>query len=180
MPNSNFDGDRRRALRTIPALIAPRRLVWAPLFGLTGCGGLPPANLKAPQVEVSEIQFGEVSLALVKFALNLAVFNPNQSVLALSQLTVEVDLLDQPFARGNARQAYFELPATATSNVPIEFSVPTARIRALARSIALGAGNPYHYRVKGSANWGRDGIALPFQRTGEWQALKRLFELLHR
>lgn len=145
-----------------------------------GCNHLPPPGLKTPGVSASEIQITEIGYTQIKFSLSLSTTNPNDVVLPLSNLLVDLELLGQPFANGRAKQDYFELAAGAVSVVPIEFVVPTSRVRELLRSIKSGDQDRFDYRLKGSANWGKDGVLLPFERVGELQSLKRLFDLFKR
>ena len=145
-----------------------------------GCAWLPPPGLIAPEVSLSEIRINEISLTKIRFSLNVAARNPNDVVLPLSRLEIDLEMLGMPFAKGRAKDDYFELPAGSLSTVPIEFVVPASRVRAILRGLSQGEASRFDYRVSGSANWGRDGVLLPFERKAEMQAMKRLFELLQR
>ncbi len=146
----------------------------------TGCAHLPPPGLDAPELSISEIQISEFSVAQIRFSLSVTARNPNDVVLPFSRLDMDLELLGQPFAKGRAKEEYFELPPRSLSIVPIDFVVPTARVRTFFRSLSQGDAGRFDYRLKGSANWGKDGILLPFDKKGEMQTMKRLIELLQR
>lgn len=156
-----------------------RRFGIAALFAtLAACAHVPPLGLKAPEVRASDIQLKEIGLKQIRFILSVDAFNPNSTTLPLSGLKVDLDLLGQPFAQGAGRDAYFELPANATTRLPIEFVVTTARLRDLLRNFRPENPAAYEYTLRGSAHWGTDGMLMPFERRGELASLRRLAELL--
>lgn len=163
----------------------PRRRVWTHLgvlgaATLSSCGLLPPLGLKAPQFSVSDFRVVDIGLSQVRFAVTVAVFNPNAVVLPISSLVVDVEVLERPLGQGTARESLLELAAQRSTDVPIDFVVPTARVRELFRALRSADTSRFGYVVRGSARWGADGITLPFRRDGELQGLRRLSELLQR
>jgi LEA14-like dessication related protein len=154
----------------------------APAFAaaclLSGCNALPPPDLKTPRIAVSDVSVRDLGLSELRFAVTVRADNPNDVEIPLSNLKFDLDLLGRPFAQGAADDARLRLPARATREVPIEFTVPTARILdlfAAARSAGL---SNLSYRLKGSANWGSSPFSIPFERSGNLDALARLRELL--
>ena len=143
-----------------------------------GCNALPPPDLKTPKISVSDVALRDLGLSELRFAVTVRAENPNDIELPLSNLQFELDLLGRPFAKGAADDARLKLPARAARDVPIEFTVPTTRILDLL-SAARGAGLlNLSYRLKGSANWGSSPFAIPFEKSGNLDALQRLRDLL--
>lgn len=147
---------------------------------LPGCGVFPPLGLKPPQLNVSDFRIVDIGLSQIRFAVTVAVQNPNPVVLPLSNVSVDVDVLDRPLGQGAARETTLELAAERSTEVPIDFVVPTARVRELFRALRSAETAKFGYVIRGSARWGSDGITIPFRREGELQGLRRLAELLQR
>jgi len=161
---------RRNALRCAAAA--------ALALAASACGMLPPANLEPPKISIANISIVAVGLEELRFALSIDARNPNDVDVPLTNLRFDLELLGQPFASGAAAESTVTLPAGASREVPIEFAVPTSRLLDLVRALRHSAGSPLGYRLHGSANWGRSPFAIPFEKRGEFDALRRLRERL--
>jgi LEA14-like dessication related protein len=147
---------------------------------LGACAVLPPLTLKAPELVVSEIEIADIGLNQIVFVVHVAASNPNDIEIPLTNVRFDLDLLNGPFARGAVRQELLSLPARSSRNVPVEFSVPTVRVVQLIRSFKTVEWSRLAYQLRGSATWGPNGIALPFERSGDLNAVKQLVELFAR
>lgn len=88
------------------------------------------------------------------------------------------DLLGQPFASGTLIDRAVTLPRLGSRTVPVEFTVPTARLLNLLRRVRIGDLSSLGYRLRGSATWGYTGIPLDFDRQGDLEVLRRFSDLL--
>lgn len=145
---------------------------------LAGCGVLPPPNLQPPQLAFSDVALGAIGLDRVEFELTVAASNPNDVDLPLTDLRCDLYLFEQLVASGVARDPSFTLPRRGTVDVPIEFVVPTSRLLDLVRNLRLRDLETLRYRLAGSARWGSLPFTIPFERAGDFGALRRLIEML--
>lgn len=160
---------RRRflAAATLPALAA-----------LPACTLGPPADLKTPSLAFGSLAVPRVGLDRIDFRVTVLADNPNDIDIPLRNLRFDLDLLGQPFASGGSADPTVTLPRLASTEVPIAFSVPTSQLADLLSRVRNPGADGYQYRLRGSANWGRSPLAIPFQKTGELDALRRLGALL--
>lgn len=161
---------QRPSRRTLLALC-----VVAPLGA---CGVLPPLNLEAPSVSVSDLSIGDVGLENVRFVLTLDTENRNDVEVPLTDLVFDLDLFGRPFASGRSAQRRITLARNARTAVPIEFSVSTMRLLDLLRDFRIDRDWSAAYRLRGSAAWGSSPFPIRFERTGNLEALRRLGSVL--
>lgn len=148
------------------------------LLALAACGVLPPANLIAPRLSFSDLAIRDVGLSEIRFALQVSAENPNEVDIPLRNVAFELDLLGSAFASGTVAGGQVDLPAHGQREIPVEFTVPTMRlIEVFARLRDASLEGPV-YRLRGSATWGHSGIAIPFERSGDLEALRRLRQIL--
>ena len=113
----------------------------------------------------------------MRFVVDVETENPNDIDVPLHDLDFELDLLGEPFAQGTVIDRALTLPARGTRTVPVEFTVPTARLIGLLRGMRGADFAQWNYRLAGKATWGWSGIPLHFDRRGDLQALRELTEV---
>ena len=150
------------------------------LSTLSACAALPPLQLKSPQLVVSDIEIADIGLNQIVFVVNVNADNPNTIEIPLSNVRFDLELLNGPFANGFVRHGLVSLPPLASRTIAVEFTVPTIRLVQLIRSFKTIEWTHLSYRLRGSANWGPDGIALPFDRSGDLNAVKQLVDIFAR
>lgn len=159
----------------------PRRrafLLGVAAAGLAGCGVLPPADLLPPKVSVSDFAIGDLGFEEIRFALTLDTRNPNEIDVPLTDLVFDLDLFGREFARGRTVQRRITLAPGSRTAIPVEFSVPTARLLETIRDLKLSGGASLAYRLRGSARWGSSPFPIRFERAGDLDALRKLRDLL--
>ena len=125
-----------------------RLLAHFALLLLAACGSLPPANLQAPEVGVSDVPLTNIRLDLTVF--------------------------DIALANGTVVERQVTLPSRGRQQVPVEFTVPTSRLLDVLERFCAGNWDNFSYRLAGHANWGNTPFGVPFERTGNLDILKRL------
>ena len=148
------------------------------LLPLAACGVLPPADLKPPRLRFSDLRITELGPSEIRFVLGVDTENPNDVDVPLRNVGFQLDLLGQPFASGAVIDRAVTLPRTGTKTVPVEFTVPTARLLDVLRRARGSDLSSLGYRLRGSASWGRTGIPLDFDRQGNLEVLRNFADLL--
>jgi LEA14-like dessication related protein len=154
------------------------------VFALTlnACANMiPPTNLKSPEVGFSDLTVSDIGLSNIKFVVTVAADNKNDVDVPLSDMKFDLALMGTDFATGVARETNLVLPKNSSKTVPIEFSVPTAKLINLIKSNVLkntGDLSQFNYVLKGSARWGTGPFSVPFERKGDLSALKSLADLI--
>lgn len=170
-------GRERPPRRPAPA----RRAIAFVLAGavlLGGCVGLPPADLKEPEIEIVDLSLTDIGFEKVRFRILLEASNPNAVDLPLSNLRMDLRLFDLPLGEAKMRDDRFTLPGRSTTRLPVDFTVPTVRLLDLGLKLkAGGLANP-GYRLEGSADWGDTRYAIPLRKQGNLDLIKRIGELL--
>ncbi len=88
-----------------------KKRIWllAILVGLVGCAAMP-TNLKSPSISLVNMRVLKADLFEQQLEVRLRVLNPNDVELPVDGLDVDVELADEPFAKGvSARE--FSVPA---------------------------------------------------------------------
>ena len=162
---------RRAVARSIAASLG--------LLGAAACGALlPPANLKPPTVAFSDLSIDSVSAERVRFTVRVSTQNPNAIDVPLSNVYFDLSILGRQLALGKVAEQRFTLPAGGSRELPIEFDVATADLRAVVMRMLSGPMPETVWEVKGTANWGASPLPLPFSRKGDASSLRRLRELV--
>ena len=73
-------------------------------FLLAGCAGLPP-GAQPPSVTIADFGLGSASLFEQQFNLKLRIQNPNPEEFKVDGMAFDLEINDQPFARGVGNQA---------------------------------------------------------------------------
>lgn len=176
-------GAPARRADVVPARGRPRlvaTVLAATLAGLgsISCGALlPPADLQPPTVSFEDLSIDSVSLERVRFTVRIATQNPNAIDIPLSNVRFDLSLLGQPVAKGRVTEQRFRLPAKGRLELPIDFTVSTSDLRALAARIHLGPSSDAVWALEGTANWGASPFPIPFAKRGDANSLKKLREL---
>jgi LEA14-like dessication related protein len=141
---------------------------------LAACSTFPPPGLKPPKLSFAGLAVPAIGPSEIEFRLTVAADNPNDVELPLTNLQFELDLLGRPFATGGAREGAITLPRQGARLVPIVFTVPTSRLLDLLSAVRGGDAGRFEYRLRGSANWGDSPFKVPFEKSGDLEALQRL------
>lgn len=160
---------RRRALRALASLPVA--------CALTACTYFP-VGMKAPVATVSEVSFSRLRGGDIVLLATLDVRNPNDIEMPLSDLRFELELFQSPFGTGRASGTGFTLPPNGAIGVPIEFTVPAARLAEALRDFRQAGDGLVPYRLRGSLRWGGAPLPLPFERSGQVDALRGLRDAL--
>lgn len=145
---------------------------------LAGCNALPPADLKPPRLSFADFRVEELGLSEIRFLLAVDTENPNDVEIPLRNVDFALELLGRPFADGKVLEREVTLPALGDRTIPVQFTVPTARLLRLLRSLRSAQPAQWSYRLSGSATWGWSGVALRFERRGDLDVLREIDELL--
>lgn len=128
---------------------------------LAGCASL--SGMQPPQVSVSEVSLGKLTLTEQRLRLSLRITNPNSRELALDGLVFRLEAGGRLLAQGVGNQAVV-IPALGEGVMEVDASLETFEILSLLPSIAEADGQ-FEYRLKGDAMT-RDFGRLPFSRSG--------------
>lgn len=161
---------RRRLLAAAGALAA--------LGALPACSALPPLDLKAPRLSFAGLSVPRAGLDEIEFLLTVIADNPNEVDVPLSNLRFDLELFGLPFASGAARDPRLTLPGRGTRQVPIAFTMPTSGLLDLVSKARSEGSGRLEYRLRGSANWGNSPFTIPFEKTGDLEALRKLRGLI--
>jgi LEA14-like dessication related protein len=140
-------------------------LLWlAGSLALAGCSALP-INLETPEVSFVGIRGLEANFFEQRLEVRMLVKNPNAVELPVNGLDVDVELADEPFAKGvSARE--FVVPA----NGEAEFDMIVTANAANAILKIVGSGGQHGeigYKLKGKLST-RLGLlrTIPFEESG--------------
>ena len=143
--------------------IAAVALIVAAAF--TGCAGLPP-GAQAPAVTIADFGVGNAGLFEQQFNLKLRIQNPNPEEFRVDGMAFDLEINDQPFARGVGNQLV-TVPRYGSAFMPVEaVSTLGGLIRQFGR-IAQGDKPVFKYRLKGSLSIA-GGARVPFDERGEF------------
>lgn len=153
-------------------------LAAAALPALAACSSMmPPPDLKTPKLAFGGLSVPRIGLSEVDFLLTVIADNPNDLEVPLSNIRFDLDLFGQAFASGGTREPTLTLPRLGSREVPIEFTVPTSRLVELISRVRRNGVERFEYRLRGSANWGSSPFAIPFEKSGDLEALRQLGKL---
>jgi hypothetical protein len=145
-----------------------------------GCNIVPPTNLKAPVLTFSDLSISDVSIERMRLLVTVSAANSNDSDIPLSNMKFDLTVLDTAFGTGNTVAKDIRLTKQATTQVPIEFIVPTNQLLAVIRRVGIRELGRLPYTLRGSAQWNNGPFTLPFERKGEFSAVKKLGDGLSR
>lgn len=141
---------------------------------LAACSSLPPPNLQAPEVGVSNLSLIDIGLDRLRFLVMLETINPNTVDVPLTNVRLDLTVFDIALAHGTVIERQVMLPAGGRLQVPVEFTVPTSKLLDVLERFRSGNWDNFSYRLAGHANWGNTPFGVPFERSGNLDILKRL------
>lgn len=159
--------------------IIPFSLLALCLNLFSACANIPPIGLKSPSLSFSELSIKDISFSDIKFQVVVKADNPNDVDIPLSNLKFDLNLLGQAFATGQGASNNLTLARKVSSDVPINFTIPTVQLIDTVRKLKLSDLSALSYQLKGSANWGESTVfSIPFERNGNVEAFKKMRDIL--
>ncbi len=133
------------------------------LLMLAGCAGLP-LGLEKPEVAIAGIRLLDGNLFEQRFVLTLRITNPNRVDIPVEGLSFDLDLNEQPFAKGVSNRA---LVVPRLGEATLDVTVSTGLNGWLRQLGELGKGrDKADYRVRGRLVTGSLG-GFDFDRRGQ-------------
>lgn len=147
---------RTSAMRALLVLVA---------FALAACTGMP-ARVEPPSVTVSDVRMGTAGVFEQQFFVKLRIQNPNDNDLQIKGSSFELELNDQPFAKGVSAQSV-TVPRFGSEFVEIEAVSSLGNIVRQAGVMTSDTGmEKFRYRIKGKLAT-RNAGPLPFDERGD-------------
>jgi LEA14-like dessication related protein len=151
--------------RTVQWIAGAAAAVLVAAVLVTGCAGLP-AGTQPPSVTLSDFGIGGAGLFEQQFNLRLRIQNPNPEEFRIDGIAFDLDINDQPFAKGVGNQAV-TVPRYASAFMQVEaVSTLGGIVRQFGR-FAQGDKPAFKYRIKGSLSLA-NGMRVPFDERGEF------------
>jgi LEA14-like dessication related protein len=122
--------------------------------------------MQAPSITVADFGIGNAGLFEQQFNLRLRVQNPNPEEFKIDGIAFDLDINDQPFARGVGNQAV-TVPRYGSGFMQVE---AVSNLGGLVRQFGhfTLSGKPvFKYRIKGSLSLA-NGMRVPFDERGEF------------
>jgi LEA14-like dessication related protein len=134
-------------------------------FALAACTGMP-ARVEPPSVTVSDVRMGTAGVFEQQFFVKLRIQNPNDNDLQIKGSSFELELNDQPFAKGVSAQSV-TVPRFGSEFVEIEAVSSLGNIVRQAGVMTSDTGmEKFRYRIKGKLAT-RNAGPLPFDERGD-------------
>jgi LEA14-like dessication related protein len=130
-----------------------------------GCAGLPP-GAQAPTVTIAEFALDNAGLFEQQFNLKLRIQNPNPAEFRVDGIAFDLDVNDQPFAKGVGNQAV-TVPRYGSGFMPVEAVSTLGGFIKQFRRIYQGEKVAFKYRIKGTVSLA-GGTRIPFEQTGDF------------
>ena len=131
---------------------------------LAGCSGLPP-GAQPPAVTIADFGLGNAGLFEQQFNVRLRIQNPNPDEFRVDGMAFDLEINDQPFARGVGNQAV-TVPRYGSGFMTVEaVSTLGGLLRQFGR-IAQGDKRAFKYRITGALSIA-GGSRVPFEQRGE-------------
>lgn len=134
-------------------------------LGLAGCAGIP-RDLETPEVSFVGIRALEASLFEQRLEVRMRVRNPNAIELPVNGLDIDVELADEPFARGvSAREFVVPAQGEAEFDMIVTANAATALLKIVGGD--RKSREEIGYRLKGKLTT-RLGMlrTIPFEESG--------------
>lgn len=132
---------------------------------LTGCAGLPP-GAQPPSVTIADFGIANAGIFEQQFDLKLRIQNPNPDEFRVDGIAFELEVNDQPFAKGVGNQAVM-VPRYGSGFMQVEaVSTLGGLLRQFVR-LKQGDKPVFKYRIRGSLSIG-SGTRVPFDERGEF------------
>jgi LEA14-like dessication related protein len=132
---------------------------------LAGCAFVPE-HVEPPSVHVADISLIGATLFEQQYKLSLRIQNPNDFDLPIEALSYEVELNDQPFAKGVSKQGV-TVPSFGSALLDVEgISTISDLLRQIGR-LEKGEMKGLRYRLKGKLTLQGSLRKIPFDYRGE-------------
>lgn len=134
-------------------------------LALAACTGMP-ARVEPPSITVSDVRMGTAGVFEQQFFVKLRIQNPNDSDLQIKGSSFELELNDQPFAKGVSAKSV-TVPRFGSEFMEIEAVSSLGNILRQAGAMTSDAGmEKFRYRIKGKLAT-RNAGSLPFDERGD-------------
>jgi len=146
---------QRSSVWTTAAIVA----LW-----LAGCTGLP-LGMQAPSVTLADISVVNVGLFEQQFMLKLRVQNPNPQEFVIDGLAFDLEVNEQPFAKGVSNQLV-TVPRFGSAVISADTMSTLGGVLRQFGRLAQGERPSFAYRIRG--NLSISGSNVPFDRRGDF------------
>jgi LEA14-like dessication related protein len=137
----------------------------AATFACAACVNLP-GKMEPPSVTVSDVRMGTAGILEQQYFVKLRIQNPNDDDLQVKGASFELELNDQPFAKGVSARSV-TVPRFASEFIEVEtFSGISSILRQLGSMSSSGGVENFRYRIKGRLAT-RNAGAIPFDERGD-------------
>jgi LEA14-like dessication related protein len=130
-----------------------------------GCAGLPP-GAQPPTVTIADFALDSAGLFEQQFNLRLRIQNPNPEEFRVDGIAFDLDVNDQPFAKGVGNQAV-TVPRYGSGFMPVEAVSTLGGLIKQFRRIYQGEKAAFKYRIKGTLSIA-GGTRIPFEQAGDF------------
>lgn len=132
---------------------------------------VPPLDLKAPELSVSQVRLDGLERGQARIGLRLDAYNPNTVELPLSEVQFEMRLFGQMIGRGWVDTPQIRLPAQTSQPLPLTLTVDAAELaralrRGLGKRLVGEAPETPDWELQGTLRWGQNPLPLPLRKSG--------------
>ena len=166
---------RRQPLRLSASGLAAALLV---VGSLPGCAALPPPDLVAPEVSISDLTLDDLGFDTTRFEVMVDARNPNSDDITLTDVVVGLTVVGVRLGNATLPTDRFLLAGKTLTRFPMSFSIPTSRLLDIGSSLRDGALMAPSYKLDGSARWGNSGYRFPIVKEGKIDLREQLGKLL--
>jgi LEA14-like dessication related protein len=131
---------------------------------LAGCAGLG-GHIEPPTVHVASLSLSSVTLFEQQYKLGLRLQNPNDVDLPIEGLSYELEVNDQPFAKGVSSHPV-TVPRYGSAVLDVEGFSTLGDLLRQYKQWAKGEFKGLRYHMKGKLTL-QGGLSVPFDRKGE-------------
>src|SRR5215510_5030401 len=146
-------------------MTTPRRARWlgglAMLLLFAGC-----ASLETPSVTVANLRMADASLFEQRLLTTLRVQNPNSVDLDIEGVSFDLEVNDQPFAKGVGK-GNVVVPAYGSGVIEAETIATLMGLFRQLRTFSQSGGPQLSYRLAGKLKVRDQAFAIPFEMRGD-------------
>ena len=166
--------------RTACRLAIACRLASVFVLLVTAACALPPPNLKAPEIAISDLSVDSLGFETTRFEVMIDARNPNVDDITLTDVALQLTFLDVRIGSGTLPTDRVLLAGERMTRIPVIFSMPTGRLLDLGVRLRDGALFAPSYKLEGSARWGDSAYRFPIVKEGKMDLREGLGRLLGR
>ncbi len=149
------------------------------LGSAAGCASLPPPDLKAPEVSISDLSLDGIGFDTTRFSVMVEARNPNTEDIRLSDVRVDLSVVGVKLGQAELPTDRLLLGGQTQTRIPMHFSIPSSRLLEIGSSLRDGALLKPSYVLSGSARWGDSGYRFPIVKEGKIDLRERFGRLLN-